>query len=137
MVPDSYHVASQRYGSPHSSGNSAVAYATMVPSSHRTSGGLSSKDSTTTGSSFNIPGPRVHNAAGQAPVNHVAYLRESTTFFNKLWTSCLPHGETKSIQTTDHHPLNGLTDVSNGIEILFRTCRRFWPTCMLRATNIN
>ena len=37
----------------------------------------------------------------------------------------VPHGETKPIQTTDHHSLNGLAGVSNRIEIPCRRCSKF------------
>ena len=62
--------------SPHSSYSPIVAYATMAPASPWTSGGLPSMDPTA-GSSISTSGPRVHNAAGHATTNRVAYLRES------------------------------------------------------------
>ena len=48
----------------------------MVPASPRTSGGLPWTDPTT-GSNISTSGPGVHNAAGRATTNRVAYLRES------------------------------------------------------------
>jgi len=72
------------------------------------------------GSSISTPGPGVHNAAGCAPTNRVAYPTHHEAFLNKLQTSCLPHGEKKPTQTMGHHSLNGLASVNNGIEIPFQ-----------------
>ena len=80
VVPDTLlpHQSQER-SSEDSVNNTFVEYPTMVPTSTGTPGGLSSENSSTIRSDINATGARISDATRSAPVDRLAYLRQSYT----------------------------------------------------------
>ena len=121
MVPDILlpHQSEER-SSESSTNNTSVENPTMVPTSTGTPGGLSLEDFPTIRLDINDSGAAISDVTGSTPVDRLAYLSYPThheEFLRRVQTSCLHHGGTKLTQIMVPCSLNGLADVSRGVEI--------------------
>ena len=67
----------------------------------------------------------VSDETGNVLTDHLAYLIHHRNFLQRLQAFCLHYGEIKPTSTIVSPMLNGLTGVTNGVEIPFIAYNRF------------